>query len=81
MHFVFSGMCQSVFIIYLIGYSSFFVLSVVAGAIELYKSYRLEQLHNKLWQSYYIPVSILVPAYNEEDHGEGYSYFTSQPGL
>ena len=54
------------FIIYLIGYSSFLFLSVVAGAIELYKSYRLEQLHNKLWQSYYIPVSILVPAYNEE---------------
>ena len=55
------------FIIYLIGYSSFLFLSVVAGAIELYKSYRLEQLHNKLWQSYYIPVSILVPAYNEEE--------------
>ena len=54
------------FIIYLIGYSSFLFLSVVAGAIELYRSYRLEQLHNKLWQSYYIPVSILVPAYNEE---------------
>ena len=54
------------FIIYLIGYSSFLFLSVVTGAIELYKSYRLEQLHNKLWQSYYIPVSILVPAYNEE---------------
>ena len=31
------------FIIYLIGYSSFLFLSVVAGAIELYKSYRLEQ--------------------------------------
>ena len=54
------------FIIYLIGYSSFLFLSVVAGAIELYRSYRLEQMHNKLWQSYYIPVSILVPAYNEE---------------
>ena len=39
------------FIIYLIGYSSFLFLSVVAGAIELYKSYRLEQLYNKLWQS------------------------------
>ena len=48
------------FIIYLIGYSSFLFLSVVAGAIELYRSYRLEQMHNKLWQSYYIPVSILV---------------------
>lgn len=31
------------FIIYLIGYSSFLFLSVVAGAIELYRSYRLNR--------------------------------------
>ena len=36
------------FIIYLIGYSSFLFLSVVAGAIELYKSYHLEQLHKAI---------------------------------
>ena len=46
------------FIIYLIGYSSFLFLSVVAGAIELYRSYRLEQMHNKLWQSWNIQSGI-----------------------
>ena len=39
------------FIIYLIGYSSFLFLSVVAGTIEMDRSYRLEQMHNKMWQS------------------------------
>lgn len=66
MHFVFSGMYQSVFYYIPDWIFQLFVFVGCSGAIELYRSYRLEQMHNKLWQSYYIPVSIIVPAYNEE---------------
>ncbi|MDD5832049.1 MAG: glycosyltransferase [Clostridiales bacterium] len=54
------------FILYLIGYATFLFLSVVIGSIDLYQSGQMERMRNTLWQSYYIPVSILVPAYNEE---------------
>ena len=53
------------FILYLIGYATFLFLSVVIGSIDLYQSGQMERMRNTLWQSYYIPVSILVPAYNE----------------
>ncbi len=59
--------CTNVFfLLYLIGYSTFLFLSVVVGASELYRGKEYELRQNKLWQSYYVPVSILVPAYNEE---------------
>lgn len=54
------------FIIYLIGYSTFLFLSVVVGASTLYKRKMQDRLMNKLTQNYFIPVSIIVPAYNEE---------------
>ena len=54
------------FIIYLIGYSSFLFLAVVIGSSELYSHREQERLKNTLLQNYYIPVSIIVPAYNEE---------------
>ncbi|MDY5940570.1 MAG: glycosyltransferase [Eubacteriales bacterium] len=54
------------FVIYLIGYSSFLFLAVVIGSSELYKKRQQEQLKNTLLQDYFIPVSIIVPAYNEE---------------
>ncbi|MGN0492947.1 MAG: glycosyltransferase, partial [Acutalibacteraceae bacterium] len=54
------------FIIYMIGYSSFLFLAVVTGSSELYKKKQQEKLKNTLMQDYYIPVSIIVPAYNEE---------------
>ncbi len=53
------------FLIYLLGYSTFLFLSVVVGASRLYRDKEYELLQNKLWQNYYVPVSILVPAYNE----------------
>ena len=59
--------CVNVFfLIYLIGYSTFLFLSVMVGASKLYRDKEYEILQNKLWQNYYVPVSILVPAYNEE---------------
>ena len=54
------------FIVYLIGYSTFLFLSVVVGASELYRKKRQERLKNTLMEDYYVPISIIVPAYNEE---------------
>lgn len=54
------------FIIYLIGYSSFLFLAVVVGSSELYRKRQQDRLKSTLLQNYFIPVSIIVPAYNEE---------------
>lgn len=54
------------FLAYLIGYSSFLFLSVVVGSTTLYKKKIQDKLMSKLAQSYFVPVSIVVPAYNEE---------------
>lgn len=54
------------FILYLIGYSTFMFLSVVIGSVSLYKKNRQEQMKNSLMQNYYVPVSIIIPAHNEE---------------
>ena len=54
------------FVIYLIGYSSFLFLAVVVGSSDLYKKRHQEELKNTLLQNYYVPISIIVPAYNEE---------------
>lgn len=54
------------FIIYLIGYSTFLFLAVVVGASTLYRTRQQIMLKNVLEQNYYVPVSIIVPAYNEE---------------
>jgi cellulose synthase/poly-beta-1,6-N-acetylglucosamine synthase-like glycosyltransferase len=53
------------FIVYLIGYSSFLFLSVIVGSNVLYEKRRNESLKNELKHDYYVPISILVPAYNE----------------
>ncbi len=54
------------FLIYLIGYSTFLFLSVVVGSSELYKLHRQKQLQNILPSDYFVPITIVVPAYNEE---------------
>ena len=54
------------FVLYLIGYSSFLFLSVVVGASTLYRKRQEVQQHNLPEESYYLPMSIIVPAYNEE---------------
>lgn len=54
------------FIVYLIGYSTFLFLSVVIGSLELYKIHRRETMQNILPQDYYVPITVIVPAYNEE---------------
>lgn len=54
------------FILYLIGYSTFLFLSVLVGSSELYKIHRQKKLQNILPNDYYLPITIVVPAYNEE---------------
>lgn len=54
------------FVIYLIGYSTFLFISVVVGSVKLYTQRRKEQMKNSLDRDYFIPVSIVIPAYNEE---------------
>lgn len=54
------------FVIYMIGYSTFLFVSVVTGAITLFENRKKEKLKNELIHDYYFPISIIIPAYNEE---------------
>lgn len=63
-----SGVFQYVgifFVLYLIGYASFLMLSVTVGSSELWDARRREKLKNELVKDYYVPVTIVVPAHNE----------------
>lgn len=57
---------ESFFILYMILYSSFLFLSVTVGSSDLYAAKRRNRLKNELANDYYVPVSVLVPAHNEE---------------
>lgn len=57
---------EIVFIIYGVGYSTFLFLSVCVGSSILYKERKLKKLKDKINKNINIPISILVPAYNEE---------------
>lgn len=54
------------FVLYLMGYSTFLLVSVISGALDLYRESKKRRYHNELQHDFYIPVSIIVPAYNEE---------------
>lgn len=54
------------FVLYLMGYSTFLLASVISGALELYRDHKKRRYHNEIEHEYYVPVSIVVPAYNEE---------------
>ena len=54
------------FILYLIGYSTFLFVSVAVGSSTLYKDRQRMRLKNVLTDDYYVPISVVVPAYNEE---------------
>ena len=57
---------EAFFLLYMVLYSSFLFLSVTVGSSDLYAARRRNRLKNELSNDYYLPVSILVPAYNEE---------------
>ncbi len=54
------------FILYMLFYSTFLFISSIIGSITLFKNRYKDTMHNNIEHDYYIPVSILVPAYNEE---------------
>lgn len=54
------------FVIYLLGYSSFLFISMVSGGNELFENMKKKKLRNEIHHDYYVPISIVVPAYNEE---------------
>ena len=54
------------FVLYLLGYSTFLFISVLTGSMELYKHARRERLKVLLPADDQLPISIIVPAHNEE---------------
>lgn len=54
------------FVLYLIGYSTFLFLAVAVASATLYSFKRQNTLKNELSDDYYVPISIVVPAHNEE---------------
>jgi len=54
------------FVLYLIGYSTFLFLAVAVGSSTLYRERERSRLKNVLENSSYVPVTIIVPACNEE---------------
>lgn len=54
------------FVIYLLGYSTFLFVSVLSGGNELFENIKKKELRNEIHHDYYVPISIIVPAYNEE---------------
>lgn len=54
------------FLCYLMIYATYLLLSVSVGAWDLYYANKMRRIKNEIKHDFYFPVSILVPAYNEE---------------
>ncbi len=54
------------FAAYLIGYSTFLFIAVVTGSSSLYRKRQQDRLKNTILKDHFVPISIIVPAYNEE---------------
>ena len=66
--FVYSALIimEVFFLLYLLFYASYLLLSVAIRAWRLYQVDRMRTIKNELKHSFYFPVSVLVPAHNEE---------------
>ena len=53
------------FVLYLLVYSILLFLAVTTSTVELYERWKKRQYRNLLPDEYYLPISILVPAFNE----------------
>lgn len=51
---------------YLVGYSTFLFIAVVTGSSSLYRKRQQDRLKSTILKDHYIPISIIVPAYNED---------------
>lgn len=54
------------FLLYLLIYATYLLMSVTIGAWRLYQLDRMRNIKNELKHEFYFPVSILMPAHNEE---------------
>jgi len=54
------------FVIYMLGYSTFLFVSVIVGGNQLFEDIKKKRMRNEINHEYYVPISIIVPAYNEE---------------
>jgi len=54
------------FVVYMLGYSTFLFVSVLVGGNQLFEDVKKKKLRNEINHDYYVPISIIVPAYNEE---------------
>ena len=55
------------FIFYMLFYSTFLFISALVGSVRLFKNRYRDKMNNIIKHDYYNPVSIIVPAYNEEN--------------
>lgn len=63
---IFYSIVGVAFVAYLMGYSTFLLLSVITGSLELYKENKKKKYHGEIEHEFFLPVTIIVPAYNEE---------------
>ena len=54
------------FIFYMLFYSTFLFISALIGSIRLFRNRYRDKMKNTIKHDYYNPVSIIVPAFNEE---------------
>lgn len=54
------------FLLYLMVYATYLLGSVLTGAWKLYYTNKMRRIKNEIRHNTYFPVSVLVPAYNEE---------------
>lgn len=54
------------FIVYMFLYTTFLFITVLIGALRLHERDRMNTLKNEIKHDYYMPISIIVPAFNEK---------------
>ncbi len=59
--------CNYFFFFYLIIYATILLITNIYGSITMYNYRRKEMLHNQLEEDFYLPISIIVPAFNENE--------------
>ena len=60
------GVIEAFFLVYLVCYTVFLVASVTVGAVSLYELRRRKETYNFLQHEYSVPISIIIPAHNEQ---------------
>lgn len=61
-----TGWVNRFFLLYMLVYSSVLFISVIAGVTQIARRTQQVQMRNSFQHEYYVPISIIVPAHNEE---------------